>query len=148
MDHGIDIERRTMTDLLKLAGELKLPLVASNDLHYTHAHDATAHAALLCVQSASTLDDPNRFKFDSDEFYLKTAAQMRHIFRDHPESCDNTLLIAERCQVEFNTQANYMPRFPCPERERGELVRQGERDRAGEALPERHPGGRAQTRRL
>ena len=65
MDHGINIERRTMADLLKLAKELDMPLDATNDLHYTHAHDATAHAALLCVQSASTLDDPNRFKFDS-----------------------------------------------------------------------------------
>jgi DNA polymerase-3 subunit alpha len=120
MDHGIDVERRTMSDLLRLAKELNLPLVATNDLHYTHAHDATAHAALLCVQSASTLDDPNRFKFDSDEFYLKTAAQMRHIFRDNPEACDNTLLIAERCEVAFNTQANYMPRFPVPEGENEE----------------------------
>nr|WP_279326948.1 DNA polymerase III subunit alpha [Cryobacterium zongtaii] len=120
MDHGIDIERRTMTDLLTLAKELDLPLVATNDLHYTHAHDATAHAALLCVQSASTLDDPNRFKFDSNEFYLKTAAEMRHLFRDHPEACDNTLLIAERCEVKFNTSANYMPRFPTPEGENEE----------------------------
>ncbi|NEM90022.1 DNA polymerase III subunit alpha [Galbitalea soli] len=116
MDHGIDIERRTMNDLLRLAKELKLPLVASNDLHYTHAHDATAHAALLCVQSASTLDDPNRFKFDSNEFYLKTAAQMRHMFRDHPEACDNTLLIAERCDVNFEHR-DLMPRFPVPEGE-------------------------------
>ncbi|WP_166790028.1 DNA polymerase III subunit alpha [Cryobacterium sp. Sr3] len=138
MDHGIDIERRTMTDLLKLAGELNLPLVASNDLHYTHAHDATAHAALLCVQSASTLDDPNRFKFDSNEFYLKTAAQMRHLFREHPESCDNTLLIAERCQVEFNTKANYMPRFPCPEGENEEswFVKENEI-----GLAKRYPNG-------
>ena len=138
MDHGIDIERRTMTDLLKLAKELDLPLVASNDLHYTHAHDATAHAALLCVQSASTLDDPNRFKFDSDEFYLKTAAQMRHIFRDHPESCDNTLLIAERCEVEFNTKANYMPRFPCPEGENEEswFIKENEI-----GLAKRYPNG-------
>jgi DNA polymerase-3 subunit alpha len=120
MDHGIDIERRTMSELLRLAKELNLPLVATNDLHYTHAHDATAHAALLCVQSASTLDDPNRFKFDSDEFYLKTAAQMRHLFRDNPEACDNTLLIAERCEVKFDTQANYMPRFPTPEGENEE----------------------------
>ncbi|RNE59480.1 DNA polymerase III subunit alpha [Cryobacterium tepidiphilum] len=117
MDHGIDVERRTMSDLLRLAKELDLPLVATNDLHYTHAHDATAHAALLCVQSASTLDDPNRFKFDSDEFYLKSASQMRHLFRDNPEACDNTLLIAERCDVAFNTQANYMPRFPVPDGE-------------------------------
>ena len=116
MDHGIDIERRTMNDLLRLAKELGLPLVATNDLHYTHAHDATAHAALLCVQSASTLDDPNRFKFDSEEFYLKTAAQMRHLFRDHPEACDNTLLIAERVEVSFEHR-NLMPRFPVPEGE-------------------------------
>ena len=116
MDHGIDIERRTMEDLLRLAKQLGLPLVASNDLHYTHAHDAGAHAALLCVQSASTLDDPNRFKFDSDEFYLKTAAQMRHLFRDHPEAADNTLLIAERCEVSFEHR-DLMPRFPVPEGE-------------------------------
>ncbi|MCU1582989.1 MAG: polymerase subunit alpha [Microbacteriaceae bacterium] len=116
MDHGIDIERRTMTDLLRLAKDLNLPLVASNDLHYTHAHDATAHAALLCVQSASTLDDPNRFKFDSNEFYLKSAAQMRELFRDNPDACDNTLLIAERCEVSFEHR-NLMPRFPVPDGE-------------------------------
>ena len=116
MDHGIDIERRTMDDLLRLAKQLGLPLVASNDLHYTHAHDAGAHAALLCVQSASTLDDPNRFKFDSNEFYLKTAAEMRHLFRDHPEAVDNTLLIAERCEVNFEHR-DLMPRFPVPEGE-------------------------------
>src|ERR1700712_5496816 len=116
MDHGIDIEKRTMNDLLRLAKQLNLPLVASNDLHYTKAGDAGAHAALLCVQSASTLDDPNRFKFDSEEFYLKTAAQMRSIFRDHPESCDNTLLIAERVNVSFEHR-NLMPRFPVPDGE-------------------------------
>jgi DNA polymerase-3 subunit alpha len=116
MDHGIDIERRTMNDLLRLAKDLGLPLVASNDLHYTHAHDATAHAALLCVQSASTLDDPNRFKFDSNEFYLKSAGEMRHLFRDHPEACDNTLLIAERVDVSFENR-DLMPRFPVPEGE-------------------------------
>ncbi|MDQ1546180.1 MAG: polymerase subunit alpha [Actinomycetota bacterium] len=116
MDHGIDIEKRTMNDLLRLAKQLNLPLVASNDLHYTNSGDAGAHAALLCVQSASTLDDPNRFKFDSEEFYLKSAAQMRALFRDHPESCDNTLLIAERVDVSFEHR-NLMPRFPVPEGE-------------------------------
>jgi DNA polymerase-3 subunit alpha len=116
MDHGIDIERRTMTDLLRLAKDLGLPLLATNDLHYTHAHDAGAHAALLCVQSASTLDDPNRFKFDSEEFYLKSAAQMRALFPDHPEACDNTLLIAERCDISFEKR-DLMPRFPVPEGE-------------------------------
>jgi DNA polymerase-3 subunit alpha len=117
MDHGLGIERRVMSDVIRLAKDLGLPLVATNDLHYTHAHDATSHAALLCVQSGSTLDDPNRFKFDADEFYLKSAAQMRQLFSDYPEACDNTLLIAERCDVKFDESANYMPRFPVPEGE-------------------------------
>ncbi|NAZ82423.1 DNA polymerase III subunit alpha [Kineococcus sp. R8] len=116
MDHGIDVEKRSMDDLLKLAKDLDLPLVATNDLHYTKAEDAPAHAALLCVQSGSTLADPKRFKFDADEFYLKSPAEMRHLWRDHPEACDNTLLIAERCDVSFTESTGaFMPRFPCPE---------------------------------
>ena len=120
MDHGLDIERNVQADLRKLARELGLPFVATNDLHYTHAEDAKSHAALLCVQSGSTLADPKRFKFAADEFYLKSPAEMRAIFRDVPEACDNTLLIAERCNVEFNTKASYMPRFPVPEGENEE----------------------------
>jgi DNA polymerase-3 subunit alpha len=116
MDHGLDIERRVVTDLLRLSKDLGLPLVATNDLHYTHAHDADAHAALLCVQSGSTLDDPKRFKFESNEFYLKSAAEMRRLFQDHPEACDNTLLIAERCETSF-AKRDLMPRFPVPEGE-------------------------------
>ncbi|WP_369823157.1 DNA polymerase III subunit alpha [Agromyces sp. CF514] len=138
MDHGLGIERRIMSDLIRLSKELDLPLVATNDLHYTHAHDAKSHAALLCVQSGSTLDDPNRFKFDADEFYLKTPAEMRQVFRDHPEACDNTLLIAERCDVKFNTSANYMPRFPVPdgEDEQSWFVKEVER-----GLHVRYPNG-------
>ncbi|WP_292833244.1 DNA polymerase III subunit alpha [Microbacterium sp.] len=114
MDHGLSIERRVMGDLLKIAKDLSIPLVGTNDLHYTHQHDATSHAALLCVQSGSTLDDPKRFKFDGDGYYVKSSAEMRQIFRDNPEACDSTLLIAERCNVEFNESANYMPRYPVP----------------------------------
>jgi DNA polymerase III subunit alpha len=115
MDHGLEIERRTQRDLIRLARDLGLPLVATNDLHYTRAEDAKAHAALLCVQSGSTLMDPNRFKFDADDFYLKSAAEMRHLWRELPEACDNTLLIAERCEVSFEEgEGRYMPRFPCP----------------------------------
>ncbi len=117
MDHGIDVETRVKEDLLKLGRELKLPLLATNDLHYTHHADAAAHAALLCVQSGSTLADPKRFKFDNDEFYLKTPAQMREIFRDTPEACDNTLLIAERCNVKLREGENLMPAFAVPEGE-------------------------------
>lgn len=120
MDHGLGIEKQVTDDLLRLARDLQLPLVATNDLHYTHAEDAKAHAALLCVQSGSTLQDPKRFKFDADEFYLKSPAEMRELFRDFPEACDNTLEIAERCNVEFDTSANYMPDFPVPEGENEE----------------------------
>ncbi|MEY4985574.1 MAG: hypothetical protein RLZZ359_460 [Actinomycetota bacterium] len=116
MDHGIDIELRAMDDLHRLAKDLGMPLLATNDLHYTHAADAAAHEALLCVQSGSTLLDPNRFRFDAQEFYLKTPAQMRELFADYPEACDNTLLIAERCEVEF-AERELMPRFPVPEGE-------------------------------
>jgi DNA polymerase III subunit alpha len=118
MDHGLDIERRTQKDLIRLARDLKLPLVATNDLHYTRAEDAKAHAALLCVQSGSTLMDPNRFKFDAEDFYLKSAQEMRHLWRELPEACDNTLLIAERCEVSFTEgEGRFMPRFPVPEGE-------------------------------
>ncbi|WP_246853440.1 DNA polymerase III subunit alpha [Naasia sp. SYSU D00948] len=138
MDHGLGIERRVMGDVIRLAKDLGLPLVATNDLHYTHAHDATSHAALLCVQSGTTLDDPNRFKFDADEFYLKTPAQMRQLFRDYPEACDNTLLIAERCDVQFNQDANYMPRFPVPE---GETEASWLVKEVDKGLAYRYPGG-------
>ena len=84
MDHGLGIERRVQQDLLRLARDLGLPLVATNDLHYTRAEDAQAHAVLLCVQSGSTLADPKRFKFDADEFYLKSPAEMRHVWRELP----------------------------------------------------------------
>ncbi len=90
------------------------------------------------MQSGSTMDDPNRFKFDGDGYYIKTAAEMRQLFRDHPEACDNTLLIAERCEVEFDTSANYMPRFPVPDGETEDswLIKEVE---AG--LHYRYPGG-------
>ena len=114
MDHGIDIENRAKADLLKLGKELKLPLLATNDLHYTFHEDAAAHEALLCVQSGSTLADPKRFKFDNSEFYVKTAAQMRELFKDIPESCDNTLLIAERCNVTLREGENLLPQFEVP----------------------------------
>ena len=138
MDHGLSIERRVMTDLHKIAKDLNIPLLATNDLHYTHQHDATSHAALLCVQSGSTLDDPNRFKFDGDGYYVKSAAEMRQVFRDHQIACDNTLLIAERCEVEFDTSANYMPRYPVPagETEESWFIKEVEN-----GLADRYPGG-------
>ena len=143
MDHGIDVETRVKEDLLKLGRELKLPMIATNDLHYTRHEDAPAHEALLCVQSGSTLADPKRFKFDNDEFYLKTPAQMRELFKDIPEACDNTLLIAERCNVKLREGENLMPAFAVPtgETEDSWLRKESERglqNRFGDRVTQPH----------
>lgn len=129
MDHGIEIEKRVKDDLLKLAKELGLPLLATNDLHYTYREDAKHHAALLCIQSGSTLADPKRFKFDNDEFYLKDAGTMRRIFKDIEEACDNTLVIAERCNTTLRENDNLLPKFPVPSGETEDtwLVKEAER---------------------
>ena len=111
MDHGIGIERRSTAQLLSIAKELSIPLLASNDLHYTHATDAEAHDSLLCLQTATNLHNPNRFKLDSQEFYVKSAAEMRRLFAEYPEACDNTLLIAERSEVKFEKR-ELMTKFP------------------------------------
>ncbi|MHA6968060.1 DNA polymerase III subunit alpha [Glutamicibacter bergerei] len=120
MDHGLEIERRITKDLLRLARELDIPLVATNDLHYTHEADSKAHEALLAINSGSTLDEPtydqggSRFAFSGSGYYLKSAREMRELFKEHPEACDNTLEIADRVDLSFDTNANYMPKFPCP----------------------------------
>jgi DNA polymerase-3 subunit alpha len=143
MEHGIEIERRTRADLLKLAKELSIPLLATNDLHYTYKKDEQAHAALLCIQSGSTLADPKRFKFENDEFYLKSARQMRDLFAEIPEACDNTLLIAERCDISFREGENLLPQFPVPKGETEESwlekeVARGLATRFPNGVPEEH----------
>jgi DNA polymerase-3 subunit alpha len=117
MDHSIDIEKRVLADLIKLGKDLNLPPLATNDLHYTFHGDASAHEVLLCVQSGTTLADPKRFKFENSEFYLKSAAQMRSLFKNIPEACDNTLIIAERCEVTMREGENLLPRFEVPKGE-------------------------------
>ena len=115
MDHGLDIENRVRTDLLRLAKTLNLPLVATNDLHYVNAADAESHDTLLCVSSGSNKDTPNRFKFDGNGYYLKTSDEMRTLFSNHLDACDNTLAIAERCEVSFEEgSGTFMPEFPVP----------------------------------
>ncbi|MCF8530410.1 MAG: DNA polymerase III subunit alpha [Candidatus Nanopelagicales bacterium] len=138
MDHGLAIERNFMPDLIKIAKDLKLPLVATNDMHYVHAHDAETHDVLLCIGTRTTMDDPKRFRFDARDFYLKSAAEMRSLWSDYPEACDNTLLIAERCNVEFTEGANLMPRadIPAGENEDSWLVKEVEI-----GLSKRYPHG-------
>ncbi len=146
MDHGLNIETRVHEGLFRLAKDLKLPLLATNDLHYAAAEDAKAHEVLLCVQSGKTLADPNRFKFDADDFYLKSPAEMRELWQhkyELREACDNTLLIAERCEMSFATR-NLMPRFPVPEGETEESFLRKEVERG---LAIRFPGGVSQRHR-
>ncbi|MDT4892841.1 MAG: polymerase subunit alpha [Pseudonocardiales bacterium] len=142
MDHGLDIEKRVREGLLQLARELQLPVIATNDLHYTHAEDAAAHEVLLCVQSGKTMADPKRFKLEGHDYYLKSPAEMRSLWADKHEmreACDNTLLIAERCEVSF-TEGNgtYMSRFPVPE---GETEQSWFRKEVQAGLLRRFPAG-------
>ncbi len=97
MDHGLDIENRVRTELLEIGRKLGLPPLVTNDCHYVTRDQAKAHEAMLCVQTGKTLQDPDRFKFDGDGYYIKSAKEMRETW-DHlvPDGCDNTLLIAER----------------------------------------------------
>jgi DNA polymerase III subunit alpha len=143
MDHGIDVEKRVRDDLLRLGKELGIPPVATNDSHYNNPEDAAAHDALICVASGKRLSDTNRLKFDGGGYYIKSAAEMRELWADRfgmPEACDNTLLIAERCEVEFTeSTGGYMARadVPAGETEESWFVKEVWR-----GIESRYPGDR------
>ena len=143
MDHGFELEARVRSELLSLAKELALPLVATNDLHYTNREHSRLHEALLCLQTNTNFTDPNRWRFHSDDYYLKSAAEMRELFRDLPEAADNTLLIAERSDVHF-AKRNLMPKFPLPE---GKSEQEWFEDQVWQGLANRFPGGFSEKHR-
>ncbi len=140
-DHGIQAQRDTNPKLIEIARRIGAPLLATNDSHYVHRDDHESHDALLCVQTGATITDPKRFKFEGQEHYLKSAAEMRYLFREFPEACDNTLWVAERAQVEIEFGNPQLPNFPVPEgftddaSYLDDLAWKGARDRWGEALP-------------
>ncbi|WP_252974273.1 DNA polymerase III subunit alpha [Janibacter melonis] len=139
MDHGVEIERRVREDLLRLAKDLDLPLLATNDLHYVRQGDSVAHDALLCINSGSTLLDPGRFSFEGDGYYIKSPAEMRHLWRELPQACDNTMLVADMCEVSFTEgEGRYMPRFDCPP---GESEQSWFISEVAPGLSRRFPGG-------
>ncbi len=136
-DHGQDDDVRVFRSLLDIARKLGAPLLATNDSHYTNKDDAEAHDALLCVQTGALKSDEKRFKFEGDDFYIKSAAEMRDLFRELPDACDNTLLIAERADVEIEFGQSVLPAFPVPEGHDEnsylrELTLAGARERYGE----------------
>jgi len=117
MDHGIGIEKRVRDDLLRLGRELGIKPIATNDSHYNNPEDAPAQDALICVASGKRLSDTNRLKFDGTGYYIKSAAEMRELWGSHDliEACDNTLLVAERCEVEFTeSTGGYMAKADIP----------------------------------
>ncbi|MEN8113407.1 MAG: DNA polymerase III subunit alpha, partial [Actinomycetota bacterium] len=116
-DHGIEGQQRIMDDLLQIAKDIDAPLLASNDSHYTYAHEAEAHDVLLCIQTGANKSDEDRFRFQSEEFYIKTAREMREVFPEerYPGATDNSLLIAERVDVKLEFDKILLPHFPVPE---------------------------------
>ncbi|NLE71967.1 MAG: DNA polymerase III subunit alpha, partial [Actinomycetales bacterium] len=141
MDHGAEIETRVFKDLVRLAQDVGAPLLATNDSHYVKPEHHDAHDALLCINSGSTLADPDRFKFDGDGYHVRSTEEMYRLFAELPEALENTVRLAEQCDVSFTTAAdgaNFMPRFPTPpgEDETSWFVKEVER-----GLHARYPGG-------
>src|SRR5210317_1853272 len=116
-NHGITQQLEILDDLVNISKELGAPLVAANDSHYVAQDDSSAHDALLCVQTNATMEDEDRFKFDGEEYYVKSSDEMRKLFPDDkfPEACDNTLKIANRVSYDFNFNTDYLPDFPIEE---------------------------------
>src|SRR5262245_39343809 len=132
--HGIPEQDIVNEELFKMAVDLRLPLVATNDCHYLMESDVHSHDALLCVQTGKTLSDPNRFRFNGAGFYVKDAKDMLALFSDHPEAVHNTLQIAERCKFVLQTGKLQLPEFDVPAGETadsylGGLAHRGMRER-------------------
>ena len=141
-DHAIPEQHQTNPKLLEIAKKIGAPLLATNDSHYVHQDDAEAHDALLCVQTGSLMSDPDRFKFSGDQHYLKSAAEMRYLFNEVEVSCDNSLWIAERCDVEIEFGNPLLPNFPLPEGFADDtaylehLTMEGAKKRWGDKIPD------------
>jgi len=114
-DHGMEEQTVVNQGIRRIARETGLPLVVTNDAHYLRKEDAKMQDVLLCVQTGKTIDDPNRMRFSTEEFYLKSEEELRQLFPNCDEAFDNTVRIAERCNVEFEFNQYHLPSFPVPE---------------------------------
>lgn len=140
-ENGIGDQRIVNEGLIKIAKELKLPLVATNDVHYLNKENARSHEALLCIQTQTTLDDPNRMRFQTDEFYFKSPQEMKRLFQDVPEAIANTLEIAEKCNLELNFSQIHLPKYEAPSSQTKEeflrgLCDEGLKKRFSEVTPQ------------
>jgi len=114
-DHGLKPDREVCDQLFKMEHELDIPLIATNDSHYVAADDSRAHEILLCVQTAGSMNDANRFKFDTQEFYIKSAAEMHRTFAHAPEVCTRTMQFADRCNLKMSKVSDPFPDFIVPD---------------------------------
>ena len=115
MDHGIMEQKKVNEELILIAKQLNLPLMASNDVHYLEQGQSMAHETLLCIQTQTTLNDPNRMRFATDQFYFKDPQAMKNIFAGLPEALSNTLAIAEQCNLKLDFDQYHLPRYEVPE---------------------------------
>ncbi|HPU01663.1 MAG: DNA polymerase III subunit alpha [Firmicutes bacterium] len=114
-DHHLPEQAEVNKGLYRIARDTGIGLVATNDVHYLSREDAALHDVLLCIQTGKTIHDSDRMRFETEEFYFKSAAEMAQLFKDHPEALQNTLRIAERCQVEFQFNQLKLPVYDVPE---------------------------------
>jgi DNA polymerase-3 subunit alpha len=134
--HGMDEQVKVTAETLRIAKAIGAPICGTNDSHYLEAGHARAHEALLCIQTGATLADPSRWKFSTQEFYVKSAEEMAVVFADLPEACRNTLAVAERCNLTLEFGRFHLPKYVVPdghtlETYLGELAREGLRRRYG-----------------
>lgn len=114
-NHGMEEQQKVNELNIKLSEETGIPLVATNDVHYIKREDSKSHDVLMCIQTAKTIDDPNRRRYPSDQFYLKSAEEMWDMFSYIPEALENTVKIAEECNFEYKFHESKLPRFPLEE---------------------------------
>lgn len=114
-DEGIDGQKKVNEALLKIAKNLNIPVVATNDCHYIERSDSAAHDVLLCIQTAATINDPGRMKFSTDNFYFRSPDEMKSLFASVPEALSNTIVITEKCNLELNFGESLLPKFNVPD---------------------------------
>ena len=151
-NHGLADQRQLLPQLVALAEECSLPLVATNDCHYLRREDAENQAILMCIQTNTTVEDGRAMGFETDEFYYKSTEEMARLFADYPEALENTVRIAEKCNLELHFDDVHLPHFPCPrgmtsEQYLRELTEQGYERRKQTGMLGYGAGGRVHEER-
>ena len=140
-DHGIEKQKKVNEELIKMSKKLSIPLVCTNDVHYLTRADAKAHEVLLCIQTGKTMDDEDRMRFETDEFYLKSPEEMSKLFEYVPEAIENTVKIADECNIKIEFGKHHLPKFDVPDGKNAvdylrELCHAGMKERYGNNPPD------------